>query len=678
MDPSRSYLFVSNFLKLLLIYGVGLLTSLIARLVFMLSYGNIHELQQSSGDVARAFFIGFRTDTMSISYGLLPAFLVILAINFVPKKSLQSYAQSARRFLLTYSTTLFGLFLFVNIIDFFFYRFFNDHLNVLIFALIEDDTQAVLTSMWTDYPVIRIFVVVISGVLAFVFVIRKILNLKIRPFTLSITQGIVAVMLSLILVVTGMRTSWGSEPLRIQNTIVSDNIFINKIGIGGMYSLQNAFKEKADQSINTDIKATLKKYHFRSVDEVLAAHLNKPATSGGDFSMLLERTATQKNLEDHPPHVVVIQMESLSNHLLDFHSQDFNLLGELEGPLQNSYIFRNFVSASSNTINSLEALLIASPETPISQSTFREHSLSSSAALPYQRAGYNTSFLTGGKLGWHNLEGYLPKQYFKEVEGNVALNKNNPLATEGEWGTYDEFLFDRIYQKLENSTTPQFIYAMTTSNHTPFDLPETYKPYPITIPASVDSLLKVDKTIALRNFKTYQYANDCLGKFIDRINASPLKENTIIVAVGDHSIAQLLYTSDHLLLKKLSVPLIIIIPQRYRPTHEIDQSRFGSHKDVFPTLYHISLSNAEYLKSGNNLCSPPSDSTYFFGVYKYNTGFSKDGCVLVNDNLVFHWTDSLYTTLAPGVKSDQSEYLRLKTRAYSAAMSCFIKNELSQ
>src|SRR5690349_11569925 len=135
MEPSRSYLFVSIFLKLLLFYGFGLLTSVTARLLFTFSYGNLQELQQGSGDAAHAFFIGFRTDTMSISYGLLPAFLAILAIHFIPTNKLLRYAKFMRRFLLVYSCFIFGLFLLIHIIDFFFYRFFNDHLNVLVFGL---------------------------------------------------------------------------------------------------------------------------------------------------------------------------------------------------------------------------------------------------------------------------------------------------------------------------------------------------------------------------------------------------------------------------------------------------------------------------------------------------------------------------------------------------------------
>jgi phosphoglycerol transferase MdoB-like AlkP superfamily enzyme len=219
---------------------------------------------------------------------------------------------------------------------------------------------------------------------------------------------------------------------------------------------------------------------------------------------------------------------------------------------------------------------------------------------------------------------------------------------------------------------------MTTTNHTPFDLPETYKPYPLNLPPSLEMLLGTEKEIAMKNFLTYQYANDCLGKLINRIQDSKLKDNTIIVAVGDHSAHQLLDVAEEYVLQDLSVPLIMIVPDKYKPSYAVDVTRFGSHKDVFPTLFNLSLSNSEYVKSGNNLLSPPTDSTYFFGVYKYEIGLSKDGYVRTKENLYFDWKDNSFSLATPASKSDQGEFLQLKTRAYSAAMSCYIKNELSK
>ena len=674
MVHSRIYFFVLNFVRLLLIYSVGLLLFLASRIYFILEYGNLAELSGHKSEVAAAFFVGFRTDTMSISYVLLPVFLLILGIYLVPASKLDRYLSAIQKFTLGYSTVVLGLFVLILIADFFFYRFFNDHLNVLVFALFEDDTKAVLTSVWTDYPVMKIGVIVVISLIAFIVVIRRILKVHLRPFHWGMMGSIVAVFVCLVLVFTGLRNSWGMFPFRMQNTVVSDNTFINKIGIGGVYALQDAFKEKSESTINTDSKATLKKYKFKTIQEAVEAYLNHPVNNEIDpLDALKTTTPTNDFLEKNKPHIVVIQMESMSNYLLDFHTESFNLLGELENSLKDAYVFRNFVPATPTTINSLEALLIASPETPVSQSIYQDRKLSTSSALPYLNAGYETSFITGAELAWRNLDGYLSNVHFQNIIGNAALKRDNSKAEDGEWGTYDEFMFDRVYKQLEQANQPQFVYAMTTSNHTPFDLPETYRSLPLQLPENIS--LKVDRNIAMKNFMTYQYANDCLGKFIKKVKESKFGSKTIIVAVGDHTIYQLFSLPDSQLLSRYSIPLIFIVPEGYKPLYEVDQTRFGSHKDVFPTLFNISLSRANYLKSGNNLMASPTDSTYFFGVYKYDTGFSKDGSVRIEDNLRFSWADQ-YSLLGPATNPQQTDLLHTKTRAYSAVMSCYIKREL--
>ena len=675
MVRTRTHFFVLSFFQLFLLYTVGLFLFLCSRIYFILKYGNFSEFEGRASEVVSAFFIGYRTDTMSIAYALLPLFFLILIVFLIPSSRVEKYAAFVRKTLLYYSTIVFSIFFLILVADFFFYRFFNDHLNILVFALFEDDTRAVLTSVWTDYPVIKITGLFLLCLVLLVWIIQRILRIQVKPYQWGLTTSGLFVAFSLVVVFTAVRNSWGMFPFRIQNTVVSDNVFINQIGIGGVYSLQNAFKEKNESTINTDISETLARYRFNSLEEATEVYLNTKLKG-----MLLEdqlKGITPRNefLEAKKPHVIVIQMESMSNNLLDFHTPDFNLLGELEDVIDSAYVFRNFVSATPTTINSLEALLVGSPETPLSQSIYQDRKLATSAALVYKNAGYHTSFVTGSGLAWRNLDGYLSTISFSDLDGNAAIKKSIPAATDGEWGTYDEFMFDHMFRKLQKANSPQFMYAMTTSNHTPFDMPESYKGYPLKMPEHVSSKLKAEQHIAMKNFLTYQYANDCLGKFVKRIQASEFKDNTIILAVGDHSISQLLNLSESQLLNRVSVPCILFVPEKYRPKHEVDVQRFGSHKDVFPTLYNLTLSKTPYIRSGNNLLAAPSDSTYFFGVYKYNIGFSKDGCVLTKEKLSFTWSNESYTWFVPA-KTDGTNLLELKTRAYSATMSAFIKSEL--
>jgi len=686
--------YIVNFLRIFLIYIYGLFVLLTARFVFTLKYGEKDEIISRIPDLLQAFFMGFRVDTMTLTYVLTIPLLFALIIFFIPDSKLSVYQRFTRKLTLYYSLSVMIILFFLLIADFYYYMFFNDHLNILAFEIFRDDTKAVLVSMWKDYPVIYIiFSLVFFGIISF-FVLKRIVQIKVRSFQMLQKQEMpgkksyiiecavsgLIVLSTLIIFFTGMRSSWGTFPLRIENTAVSDISFINKVGLNGIYCFQNAFVERLKQTVNTDLSETLNKYGFTQIEDALTVYLNKEPENfkiAGN-NLLKETTPGNSFLEKNPPNVVLVLMEGLSGHLMEYHTKELNLLGQLENELPYCYHFVNFVSERSSTINTLETLIVSSPENPISQSSYREKKLFSSVALPFLNAGYETAFFTGAHLSWRNVGNYFTNQYFQIVEGNTALKKHYPDAGESEWGTFDEYLFKRMFDQMDQSNgKPQFICAMTTTNHTPYDLPAHYKPYRLLLNDEIKSRLKTTIEKAKLNLVSFQYANDCLGKFIEMVRKSSFGENTIIAITGDHGISQFFNTPDEILYKNYTVPLIIYIPDKYKVQSETDQERFGSHKDIFPTLFNAALSNANYLKTGNNLLSPPSDSAYFFGVHNYDFGISRGGCVLVKENMYYKWSDSSYKYLVPATRIDQGlSILNKKIRAYAASMSYFIKEEL--
>lgn len=53
---------------------------------------------------------------------------------------------------------------------------------------------------------------------------------------------------------------------------------------------------------------------------------------------------------------------------------------------------------------------------------------------------------------------------------------------------------------------------------------------------------------------------------------------------------------------RFAVPFLHV-PPVYQNNIQYDPERIGSHKDIFPTLYELALSDMPYLKLGNNLLS---------------------------------------------------------------------------
>lgn len=669
------YSLINYFIRLFL---VTMCVFLFFRFAFLILYGNRADLAGNINDLFHAFFAGFRFDTTVTSYGMVPSFLLILSVLAVPVKY-SKYPVFVRKFVFYYSLILFFVFLCLSIIDFYFYKFFQFHINILFFGIVNDDTWSVLKSVWTDYPLIGIFLFIAACMFLFRYFFRKMSK---KEYHNPIKNKIIKTAVVFVLLAgygIGMRGSLGTFTLENEDSIVSENTFINTLTINGVYSLKNAIKEKNNQKIDTDIQKTLARHGFATGEEAVNIYLGGKANDTKDIEQqLIALTRKDSFVRQNPPNVIFIQMESFGSYYLDFHSSTLNLLGRLEGQMKDCILFRNFLSGTTGTIHTLEGLMLGSPLTPISQSTFMNCSLSSSVALPYMKAGYHTSFVTSADLGWRNLDKFVALQYFESVEGAESLAKKVPGSSRGQWGIFDEFLFDRMFAILnEANGKPQFMFALTTTNHTPFELPSQYKPYPLAIPVNVRKVLRTSESIAQKNFTNYQYANDCLGRFIEKVRKSPLGDNTIIAATGDHSSLQLFNFDDNRTLQKFSVPFLLYVPEKYLPDHQIDTTRFGSHRDIFPTLFNLSLSEAAYLKSGVDLMDSLVGNN--FSILNYDLAMDDNGCVEFQfEPLYFKWTSANSKLLQPTTlqQTPELEDLLKRARAYNAAMSMYIQMDL--
>ena len=652
--------FYNSLLKLFLIYLSALLIFTLFRITILCQFGDFGDISNYKLDLLHSFWVGFRFDTCILAYGLLPVVAfglvnsIFLGINL-------KFKLNEQLFLKSYATFMIFIFIFLQILDFYFYKFFQSHFNSLVFGIIQDDTAAVLDSVWTDYPIIKICLLILFLLYIFNKIIAIISNLKFELFYKNFKATCILIIVLIPIYILALRGSIGTFPIETDDTAISPNTFINNLTMNGVFALKVAFEEQKKQTIHTDIDKTLKSYGFNNANEAVSSYLDTIVDSKIGLENYLEsKTKENEFLKKNPPNVIFIQMESMSNYYLDLHSKELNLLGSLENQLPHCYLFRNFLSCCNGTIHSLEGLMVNTPMTPISQSSYLNVPLKSSVALPFKQNGYSTHFITGAKMGWRNLDKFIPNQYFDICEGSATLIEKVKNAQKCEWGTFDEYLFDRMFDVLnQKSTSPKFIFAMTTTNHTPFELPTTYKKPSIKLNKNITKRIRVNEDIAKKNFTNYRYANECLGNFIQKVRNSPLGKNTIIVATGDHNTLQVFDFNDSEMLQRYSVPLIMYLPDLYKPKNKVDTSRFGSHKDIFPTIFNYSLSNTTYLKSGNNLLEE-QNNTYYFSANNYYVGMDKNGCVLLNEKpLFFKWKSSDRKHLEPCLIEQKPELNKL-------------------
>jgi phosphoglycerol transferase MdoB-like AlkP superfamily enzyme len=184
----------------------------------------------------------------------------------------------------------------------------------------------------------------------------------------------------------------------------------------------------------------------------------------------------------------------------------------------------------------------------------------------------------------------------------------------------------------------------------------------------------MDKEIVDQSLKAFQYANRQLGLFIEKIRNSSLGENTIIVITGDHNLHRGFKYSKNEEFLAHSVPLIFYIPKKYQPTKKINLNNFGSHKDIFPSIYNLSLSNAKYFNTGENLFNNNDN----YSVNDFTFAANKYGAVKIGDSTQFYkWSDSSKILLNNTKRDKHLDSLLRLLKSYKAVMGYTIQKELS-
>lgn len=490
------------------------------------------------------------------------------------------------------------------VINHFYFGFYQGPLNALVFGLFEDDTQAVIATVISDYPAFLLLSVLFI-MLAAQLLLMRLARLR-RPSRWGWPRATLVISLSLVALIGLGRGSLGTFPLREMHMAVTDNTFLNDMVPSGPQALYLAWQERGAKDIGDDPESGLKRYGFTSPIE--AAHvLGWEEVS--DEATLLERmrrtTPAREMLEDNPPHVIFSLMESWGRPLLDFDDPDTNdLLGRLRPWFTKADYFPKAISSENGTLPSLEGLLLDTPISPLTQSRYGYHSFSTSAALPFQLAGYRTIFLTAGSVSWRDLESTLPRQGFDEVIGQSAILKRFPEAGSSTWGVDDEWMYRygaELLEQAEAKGEKVFLMMLSITNHPPYHTPDGYELAPLDI-TSLGGTLAASKKLGQSILETYQYSSDVLGEFLDRLEADKLLDHTLFIASGDHNTRSIIqYPDSHDLFNQFGVPILSWIPPAYRFDEIPRTDDWVSHRDIFPTLWAHSLSDASIPWTGDDL-----------------------------------------------------------------------------
>lgn len=647
----------------------------IARLTFALYFGDSTVFTVHTEEIRKAFFLGLRYDLMPLAYVNLLPFVLLHIGYFLPGKF-------SIRFVRTLIIALLSLGYFVilwlYIFDYGFYSYFQEHLNVLVFGFFEDDTKALLITLYKNYnlPLWLTFVLFVKyGLYRFVRFLFSPFEFDLRPRNFGF-KLIPIFLFGLVALGFMGRGNFTRLPLSLEDAHISKNEFINEIALNGALTLNRAIKIR--KTYGKGEYDYLKNYGFTSWQDAYRAVTGFPPAGKTIVESLTVKTRPNPIAKAQPPHVVLVVMESFGTYWNNKDSQNFQILGDLKDQFNKGYLFKNFLPAENGTIGSIVSVATSQVIRPgarfLSESDLMNTALRSAGNIPYKESGYETHFVYGGKLGWRELGKYLSAQKYDHLWGADEIKEAMPELSNfserdlgNEWGIFDEYLYSFIDEHLRTATKPQFFLVLTTSNHPPFEFPSSYNPRPISFDEELLSKITIEESLARKRFECFQYANQKAAEFLSRIQDSSLRDKTIVALTGDHSYWIAKGVGQDQEFKRYAVPFFLSIPERYKPT-TFNPMKFGSHEDIFPTLYNLSLSSKEYVKLGEDMFSENSDAINSSGIIANEHG-------AYHHDKFWKWTSLEFQMLQETSPTPELMQLKNKGRGLIGLTDGYLKEE---
>lgn len=599
--------------RFFLLQGALLLLLGAARAVFYLTHGEPAARAAERADWARAALLGARFDLLVLAYFALPPALALAVMLVRGRPGGPARWLGFARHWFFWSTLVIAL---IALVDFCFYGFYQDRLNVMVFGFFEDHTTAVLTMIWDLYPI----PLVLLGAVAFVVGLRWSLRRLLAPHDAPAEWGArtavrSAAALLLVLAAAGaMRGSLGRFPLRARMASVSPHAFVNLCVLNGPYSLKEAFSARLAE----DSSPLAPRLGFAEPGAAFGALLGvaAPPELGPADALALLRAhapappprAPAASPAAPPPHVVVLLMESLGSHLLRYQAPDFDLLGGFARHLPDGHSFVRALPEADGTIGTLTALATGLPNRPnttyLSQSRWAGVTMPTAPARFFADAGYDTLFLYGGSTAWRKIDRFLPRQGFAEVVGQPAIHAALGLGDDqlAYWKTFDEHTFAWLRDRLRNAERPVYAVVLTATNHPPFEWMERFGLPVLQPPPELAATLQPGA--AEGRLHGVQYSLHALGDFLDGLAADGTLERTVLAVTGDHNTFDYARYRKEEVFDRFGVPLWLRVPASARPLAAPDLTAPVGHLDMLATVMHLTLPAGGWYGFGASVFDP--------------------------------------------------------------------------
>ncbi len=503
------------------------------------------------------------------------------------------------------------VFTLASLINLHYFGFYKTPIDPIVFGFFEDDTQAIVQTIWHDFPVITTLLIwAVASMLAVRWVqgintgVSNWLNRQTSAVLRVNRAGwltLLGVLIALFMLVLTTKGTLRAMALGRQNVSVTPTQFLNDMVPNGVMALKFAWDSRRESQNLSDPLLGLKRLGY---SEPLQAARVLGLDAADEPALMRQLTGSREPVAavNKPRNLMFFLMESWSAEPFRYHGPTFDVLGRLAPTLSQACHFKNFDSAQPGTHPSLEAILFSTPITPLTLGPPGKQPMPWVIPRVMKNAGYRTVFVTSARSGWRDLDRVLKVQGFDEVVDANTLKALYPEASLGIWGVWDSYVFDYLKTRLKSAqpdAQPLFVFVLTSTNHPPYDLPSDYQ----RLERDMRIFRGEVNADTVPNLHTYHYATDLLGDFVQHVQATPHARSTVLAATGDHNVRSFgLYATPERRYLAGQVPFVI-----WGADHcGEQQAQPASHRDMFPTLLPMLGISENYFNTGRNLLAKPA------------------------------------------------------------------------
>jgi phosphoglycerol transferase MdoB-like AlkP superfamily enzyme len=554
---------VPRYIQWIVLTGfIFLLLMSLLRLSLVLSFNHPKHLQ----GLLAAFVLGLRYDLRIVGIVSLLVFLIgsFKALNPIQKKAGRAISFSL--------WTLFIIALcFFYAIDFPHYAYLSQRLNGSVLNYL-DDAKISMKMVWQTYPVIKIIIGLILGVLALLGIVKLTYNYILsKKITSTRRSGIAWSAVLFVLLAIAIFGRVGQFPLRWSDAFAVGDDYKAQVSLN---PFQSFFSSLSYRHATYDLKKVKAFY------PLMAATLG---VSNPDINKLnFERIIPAVESAGVEPNVVLVICESFSAYKSSMIGNPLNTTPFFNQMVQNGIYFSHCFSPAYGTARGVWATVTGIPDVQLYKTASRNPAAVDQHTIINDFKGYEKYYFLGGSTSWANIRGLLTNN----IDSLHLYEEGDYKAAKVDvWGISDKNLFLESNKVLGKERKPFFAVIQTADNHRPYTIPEedlnNFKKKKV----PQDTLVKYGFA-TLDEYNAFRYTDYCYQQFMEAAKKEKYFNNTIFVFVGDHGIKgvagdMLPKVFSELSLTSEYVPLLFYAPAFIKPA---GYNYPASQVDILPTL----------------------------------------------------------------------------------------------